>query len=654
MRHLLFTLLATSLAALPAVAGPKEIVSTFGKADAAWGAQISPNGKYVALGCAPLGPPSVCIYSLTTYDKPKLFQVPKQTRLTNFYWAGTKNLIIEAGIYERFSTQQGFKDYTFERAISYNVETGNSEILLKKDANFFLYATWVPSVKPKEDNKIIMGLPDDRIVFYEVDLNSGKTKRLKTFPDEVAYAILDSEGNPVAEVHFGKGLDEYKFTGTNVTRGNGMSDFQVLDKDKNVVFEQRQIDEMPFSVLGLALDGKNLMVRGNVSEIYGIRTLDIKTGELKPVEIDNMDFSESESIRDYRTNKIVGFYGVDDLLEQYFIDEELYEIHTKLEASFPNKSVTISSWSDDRSVLTVGVEAPGLPKEYYLFDAKQNALNPLASNAPTADGLKLGSVQKVSYSAADGLEIPAYLTLPPGKTKADGPFPMILMPHGGPESRDTAAYDWWTQAYAAAGYAVLQPNFRGSTGYGAKFRNKGYGEFGGKMITDVLDGYTWAEKEGIARKGGYCLAGASYGGYAALQGAVLGGDDVKCAIAISAVGDPLSHVRMLPDDSPVNRYWTRYLGFGRFATEEEKAKYIPVKNAGAVKAPLLVMHGKEDTTVKFEQARLIQTTFQGRSDFRFVEMPGEDHYLQSTQARTAVLTESLNFLQTHFPATAGE
>ncbi len=650
MKKIIAALLATGMSTLPALAGPKEIAEIFGKADAAWGAEVSPDGNFVALGCAPLGPPSVCIYSLTTNAKPKLFQVPKKTRLSNFYWAGTKNLIIEASIFDRLDTQQGLKDYTFYRAISFNADTGKSEILLSKEANNYLDATWTLALKPKEDDKIIMALPGYRIAAYDVDLNSGKTKRFKTYGDEVWTPVLGPNGETIATVNFGKGLDQFKTTGTMFSRNNGKSDFEVVDANGKLIFEQKQVEETPFYVMGLAQDGKNLLVYGNSELVYGRRILNVETGELTPLQFGQTDLSESATIRDERTNKIVGFAGFSDLYEQYFLDTNLKELHTKLSASFPGKVVNITSWTDDRSLMTVSVSAPGVPDEFYLLDAVKVELSPLASDAPLASQTKLGSVEKVTYTAEDGLEIPAYLALPAGKTKADGPFPMILMPHGGPEARDDASYDWWAQAYTAAGYAVLKPNFRGSSGYGEAFRNKGYGEFGGKMITDVLDGYKWAVKEGIAKSGGYCLAGASYGGYAALQGAVLGGSDVKCAIAISAVGDPLSQIRVWPDDHPIARYWTRYLGFDRFATDEEKAKFIPVKNTAAISAPLLVMHGKEDTTVRFEQARLIKTTFEGRTNFRFVEMPGEDHYLQSTQVRTQVLQESLTFLDQYFPA----
>lgn len=632
MRYLTAWLAAAVLAVLPAAADVEEIASLFGQADQAYRAEVSPDGRYVSMGCAPLGPPAVCIYSLTTDDKPKLFQTPEKARLRSFYWVGPKHMIIEVNLFDRLETQKGFRDFTFTRAISYNVETGNSVLLLQKDARYLLDATRIVATKPQTPDKIMMSLPFWRLEVFDVDLDSGKSKRLKTYPDEVWSVIMDNHGEEIAKV---------------IYRSNKR--FQVVLADGDVIFERKIEDEAPFRVLGLAPNGKDLLVSADNDEFYGTRILSVDTGELTEVVIDGRDFSRSGVIEDLYTNQIIGFTRTDDLREQYFLSEDFRAVHNELKAAFPEKVVRITSWTSDRKLMTAVVEAPGVPTEYYLYDSVGPSVSPLGSLAPQLQDQTLGEVLPVEYAAEDGLEIPAYLTLPSGKSRDDGPFPMILMPHGGPEARDTARFDWWAQAYAAAGYAVLQPNFRGSVGYGKTFRDAGHGEFGGKMITDTLDGYDWAVEEGIAKPGGYCIVGASYGGYAALQGAVLGGSDVKCSIAVSAVGDPIIFVRDLPEESGRYEYWTEYLGFDRFTSDEEQDAFIPLNNSASISAKLLVMHGLEDSTVPFEQARIIRNAFEHRPNFKFVEMDGEDHYLQSRDARQAVLRESLLFLDQHFP-----
>lgn len=649
MRFLL-TLIATCwLSLLPAHGDTDEIVSLFGVANQAWGAEVSPDGRYVAMGCAPLGPPAICVYSLTSNDKPKLYQVPEKTRLTTFYWVGPKHIIVEVNLYDRLEVGNKMRSFTFNRAISYNVETGNSVVLLKKDAKYLIDATRIVALKPNEPDSIQMLLPFWNIEVFNVDLDTGKAKRVKKYKDEVWYPYLDSNGDPIATVYYDGSYTPTQVTGSNIAVGSRVSDFELRLPDGRVVYQRKAVDHQPFYVWGVAPNGKDLLVVGNDEEFYGMRILSVETGELAEVEIDENDFSLALPIEDIYTNQVIGFSHIEHLAKQTFIVPEFKSVHDELSTAFPDQTVRITSWTADRSMMTVSVETPGEPKSYYLYDKAGPTVSPLGSLAPQLEGHPLGTVEAVEYRASDGLQIPAYLTLPAGKKRSDGPFPLILMPHGGPEARDTASFDWWAQSYAAAGYAVLQPNFRGSTGYGEDYRNKGHGEFGGKMITDTLDGYEWALKVGLAKPGGYCIVGGSYGGYAALQGAVLGGERVKCAIAVSAVGDPISFIRDLSEESDTYEYWTEYMGFGRFSTDEDKARYIPIQNSGAVSAKLLVIHGKQDTTVPFEQARMIANAFSGHSDFRFVEMEGEDHYLQSTQARQTVLKESLDFLAVHFP-----
>ena len=300
-------------------------------------------------------------------------------------------------------------------------------------------------------------------------------------------------------------------------------------------------------------------------------------------------------------------------------------------------------------MMTVRAQSEGKPAQYYLFETNGPAVSPLAEAAPQLKGTVLGSVETVTYTAQDGREIEGYLTLPSGKSRADGPFPLVLLPHGGPEARDTAAFDWWAQAYAAAGYAVLQPNFRGSAGYGQEFRNAGFGEFGGKMITDSLDGAAWAVEQGIAKEDGYCIVGGSYGGYAALQGAVLGGSDVKCAISVNGVTNPFSAVGDAPAGSDAFSYWEDYMGISRFANDEEKKTINPRERAGEIKAAVLLIHGREDTTVEYAQSRALADLIDNRPNFKFVSMKGEDHYLGSRDARQTVLKESLDWLATYMP-----
>ena len=254
-----------------------------------------------------------------------------------------------------------------------------------------------------------------------------------------------------------------------------------------------------------------------------------------------------------------GFSYIDDLPMHTYTDPKLDSLQQAL-TDILQMNVRIVSMSTDRSMMTIAAETAGKPIQYFLYDAANSGLEALGNIAPHVAAQETGAVTEFSYDARDGLEISAYLTLPPGKKFEDGPFPVIVMPHGGPEARDYATFDWWPQAYAAAGYAVVQPNFRGSSGYGPDFRDAGFGEFGGKMIDDVVDAIGWAETSGLSKGGSACVLGASYGGYAALMSALRASGKVSCIVAVAPVTDIFAHMTRYGSDSASYKYWERYVG----------------------------------------------------------------------------------------------
>ena len=243
-----------------------------------------------------------------------------------------------------------------------------------------------------------------------------------------------------------------------------------------------------------------------------------------------------------------------------------------------------------------------------------------------------------------------FLTLPPGKALADGPFPTVIMPHGGPEARDGFGYDWWAQALAAEGYLVIQPNFRGSSGYGQAFRNAGFGAFGGKMIDDIADAGAWAVDQGLVASGAYCVAGASYGGYAALMMGLNDAARSQCLISVNGVTEPFAQVAAFADGSETADYWERYIGMNRYTSDEERAVISPVARAGEITQPVLLLYGEQDLVVPTAQARLLTDRLEGKAGFRSVSLGKSDHYLATSDVRNQVLTETIAFLNEHHPA----
>jgi dipeptidyl aminopeptidase/acylaminoacyl peptidase len=260
-------------------------------------------------------------------------------------------------------------------------------------------------------------------------------------------------------------------------------------------------------------------------------------------------------------------------------------------------------------------------------------------------------VRPIRYAAADGTRIPAYLTLP--RDRAPKALPLIVLPHGGPAVRDTADFDWWPQALADQGYAVLQPNYRGSS-LSWKFLSAGFGEWGRKMQTDLSDGVRYLAKEGVIDPVRVCIVGASYGGYAALAGPTLDPGVYRCAVSIAGISDLKRMLRWVNDQegrkqSSTQRYWDRFMGV--IGPDDPALDAIsPIKHVGAVTVPLLLIHGKDDTVVPFEQSKVMYDALRSANkDAQLVTLKAEDHWLSRGDTRLQMLETSVAFLRAHNP-----
>ena len=195
--------------------------------------------------------------------------------------------------------------------------------------------------------------------------------------------------------------------------------------------------------------------------------------------------------------------------------------------------MAIVDQSRDLSRALIGVENADSPRVYFLVDLGKGTADTVGESYPELEKVGLGKRESMTYAARDGLEIPAYLTLPPGREAKN--LPLVVFPHGGPWSRDEAGFDWWAQFLTTRGYAVLQPQFRGSVGFGGDLRRAGTRAWGQAMQDDLLDGVDELVKRGIVDAKKVCIVGASYGGYAALAGVALTPDRFACAVSVNGV-----------------------------------------------------------------------------------------------------------------------
>ena len=339
-----------------------------------------------------------------------------------------------------------------------------------------------------------------------------------------------------------------------------------------------------------------------------------------------------------RQQRVVGASYATDKNYAVFFDPALEALQASLEKALPGSpTVTFEDASADESRLLLSVGSDTDPGKYYLFDKQSHKLTPLLDARPNLAGIKLAEQKPITYKAADGTEIPAYLTLPPG---SDGKnLPAIVMPHGGPQARDYWGFDWLVQYFASRGFAVLQPQYRGSAGYGdAWFQKNGFQSWK-TAIGDVDDGGRYLLSSGIAASGKLAIVGWSYGGYAALQSQVLDPDLFKAIVAVA----PVTDLAMLRDEA---RYYSnRDLVAAFIGTGPQVHDGSPLQNVDRFKAPVLIFHGDRDRNVGVQESREMAEKLKAAGkQVDYVEFHDLDHQLDDSNVRSQLLARAGAFL----------
>ena len=330
--------------------------------------------------------------------------------------------------------------------------------------------------------------------------------------------------------------------------------------------------------------------------------------------------------------RIVGVTFAEDRRRVVYFDRDWARLHSDLARAIPNLPlIDIVSSSADGQRMLIHAGSDNDPGRYFLFDRSTRNLAEIVPARPELENVRLANVRSVTYPAADGTRIPAYLTLPPGR-EARG-LPAVVLPHGGPSARDEWGFDWLAQFLANQGYAVLQPNYRGSAGFGDAWMQQNGFRGWRTSIGDVAAGGRWLAAEGIADASKLAIVGWSYGGYAALQAGATEPDLFKAIVAIAPVVD----LQQLRED---NRGYTnaalveRFIGTGPHVTEGS-----PLQNVRRISAPVLLVHGDRDLNVRVVHARRMHDALRDAGkQSELLIFDGLEHDLADSNARTQMLT----------------
>ncbi len=464
---------------------------------------------------------------------------------------------------------------------------------------------------------------------FRLDLTTGVQEIIEKGAESTAGWLVGFHGKVIAEEDY---YDRQQRWALLARLGGGSTMSEVASGRAGI--------DLP-SVLGFGTEPNTLIVRFPEEDRNVWKLLSLQDGKLGPPMGEHKSFQNP--IEDSRAHRMVGGAYVDDYPHYVFFDPQVEKRWDEILAAFRGEHVRLVSSSSDFTKFVVLVEGAAHGFAYFIIDLETGHAQLLA---PVYSGVRRPlEVRRITYSAQDGRAIPAYLTLPAAREVKK--LPLIVLPHGGPAARDSAEFDWWSQALADQGYAVLRPNYRGSS-LSEKFLEAGFGQWGRKMQTDLSDGVRYLVKAGIVDPARVCIVGASYGGYAALAGVTLDPGVYRCAVAVAGISD-LRRLLKREGWGRTQRYWDRFMGVTGPADPTLDA-ISPIEHIDAIHVPVLLIHGRDDTVVPYEQSQVMFDAMKrANKDVELVTLKHEDHWLSRSETRLQMLEASVQFLRAHNP-----
>ena len=629
-RIVLFVSLMCCFASVAAMA---ELAAAFAKHPSYGMARLSPDGKHLALYVDADSTPSVAVLEVDTKKPISLIEFTRERAPGNIQWANNERLIIS--IARRIGS--AYVPVPTGELFAINMDG-------KRGKNIFGYQ----AEEPRYASGVMLGAIDDKNILVQVNpwgragmdkltevakvnIYSGTTRRIVRSNLRGASFFLDRDHEP----RFAVGADD--------------DADQIISLKVKGELEWREF-QSPFDNGALPVafteDNESVYILGSTEgdkTVTGLYRYDLKTRKYErvfyagDVDISGVAVDPDQNVFGVSYDRNYSeFTSLND-------EHELSKIVRALLASFPNSNVTVTSISEDNRRAVFMVSSPTKTPEYYLFDKKKGAVEFLFDAFSHIDDDILSPTEAFTIKSRDGLTLHGYITLPGGNEKR---HPLIVMPHGGPHARDYWAYDPTIQFLAAHGYAVLQVNFRGSTGYGTDFMEAGYGEWGRKIQYDIIDATRWAIAEGLADPNRVGIFGASFGGYSALQAPLIEPDLFKAAIGYVGVYD----LDMLysTGDIETMRWGESYLDKTLPETPEERAAQSPLQNLDKLKTPVFIVHGEDDPRAAFAHAEALRDALDDISyPYEWLSKKGEGHGFYDEGNREELFERILTFLNKH-------
>jgi len=612
---------------------PDPAAVAFGSYPTLWGARLSPDGKrilYLRMHESDL--PIAKVFDIEKRENNLILSsVKDEFDVYRCVWANNDRILCSF-----FSAHKdGSRIYPVTRLVGVNPDGSRMKVLMQSkllmEGIRHQFHDRIIDLLPEDPKNVLIAMPDrEGLGVSRLNIYSGRSRDQERSNSTVRHWISDGHGKVRVRMKMSK--RKIRWEG----RSSGSKKWKLLHEEELTDLKQY------YHPVAFGESRNELLVSKRHDGKVALWAEDL-SGEVP----DRLIFAHPEVDISYlrmtgKHQRLVAVGYVTDRLHSHFFDEKLENIHDRLSPIFSDQEITVYDESWDGRYYLVESTSDISPGTLYRFDSEKNQLLRLFNRYPKLKETQLAPMQSLEYPARDGTLIPAYVTTPTTKEE-EGPLPTVILPHGGPHSRDVWGYDWLPQFLAARGYRVLQVNYRGSSGFGEGWLGEGGFRDWRTAMDDITDGARHLVETGQADPQRMCIVGWSYGGYAALLSGIEEPDLYRCVVSIAGVSDLEDLIRERKKFTGSRRDH-EYIG----KDQEILKAGSPARRAKEMGAPTLLFHGDEDINVRIAQSEKMNRALKkADKEVTFIKYDEVEHSLGRNAVRIDMLDRMGEFLDTH-------
>ena len=551
----------------------------------------------------------------------------KKVKINWYRWANDEDLLVSAKYEISEAGTKYFKTRLY--VMKYNEQGGDPEQVI--DWRHIKRYQENSKRAPQFQDEIIDMLPDDpdHILMaidiarplepsvFKVNVKTRKISRLEKGKKRIRDWMTDRQGN--------------LRIGITLNYETGDRDIYLLNEEDEYekLFSYNVSDDKPISIAGFAADPNILYFKRYLGDYRALYKMDLTTREETLVYADDEYDVDGSLIYSPVTKDAIGVRHANAKGGRYYWEPRYEALQENLNNVLKDRKNYLVKFSQNEDVYLLYSESDTHPGRYYVGNQREGTLKFLFDQYPDIVPESLSDHTRVDITMRDKATIEGYLTLP---KHGEAPYPTVIFPHGGPGGRDYAGFDYWTAYFNSRGYAVMRPNFRGSTGYGYSFSEAQMQSWGMAMQDDIADATQWMIDQGYTDKSKVCIVGASYGGFAALAATVKSPEMYTCAVSFAGVSD-LDRLVFRARAFVNKKFVKEQIGEDR----DDRERRSPINFVENIKTPILLIHGEEDRVVHVEQSRNMAEELEDHDKvFEYVELPFGNHHLaiQSNRMKT--------------------